>query len=207
MFFGMNYGNNMGMNFGNNVGMNYGNNMGMNFGNNMGMNFGNNMGMNMNNQIDMMNIMRMNFMLNMMNQNMNNNNNNNSNFFMANQPNMNMNGKNAIGGILPRKVGTEQFDPFPNQIITKYNITFESSAGYKLVIFTPINITVKELLKIFIRKAGLYEGVIGNQIKFIFNALYVDPSEKRTINEFGMTDFSKILVIDSSNLLGGKKNN
>jgi len=187
------YGNGMGMN---GMGMN---GMGMN---GMGMNgMGmNGMGMNgmlmngMNNPMNMMNMIQMYNMLNMMNQN---NNNNNQNM------NSGMNNQNNSGTNMPRNA-TINCNPYQNYSGLKSNVTFESSAGFKMNMPVPYSIKLKDLFKTFVQRAGLHESVLGKNINFIFNALYVNPFEEKTLSEFGFTNFAKILVLDVSNLLGGK---
>ena len=62
------------------------------------------------------------------------------------------------------------------------------------------------MFKTFVQRAGLAEGVLGKQINFIYNALYVNPFDERTLQQYGVNDHTKFLVIDVSNLLGGKNN-
>ena len=69
----------------------------------------------------------------------------------------------------------------------------------------PYSIKLKDLFKTFVQRAGLSESVLGNKkINFIFNALYVNPFEEKTLAEYKLPNFSKILVLDVTNYLGGK---
>ena len=158
---------------------------------NMGNGMGMGMGMNnqMNNQINMMNMMQMFYLFNMMNQNMNNQ-----------QPQQFNNPQQNIS--MPRGQSIN-CDPFKNINDIKYNITFESSAAYKMNMPVPVNLKLKDLFKIFVQRAGLGEGVLGKHINFIYNALYVNPFEEKTLLEYGITNYTKFLVLDVSNLLGG----
>ena len=180
------YMNGMGMN---GMGMN---GMGMN---GMGMNGMLMNGMGMNNPMNMMNMIQMFNMYNMMNQN-NNINNQNMNNGMNNQNNSGIN--------MPRNVGTINVNPYQNYNGQKSNVTFESSAGFKMNMPVPYNIKLKDLFKTFVQKAGLSESVLGKKINFIFNALYVNPFEEKTLAQYNFPNFAKILVLDVSNLLGGK---
>ena len=164
----------------------------MNFGNGMGMG----MGIGMNPQINMMNMMQMYLFFQMMNQN-----NNNSQQSFRNQQN-----NNQQNSGMPRNVGVIRCDPFRNIKSLKYNITFESSAGFKMNMPVPVDLKLKDLFKIFVQRAGLSEGVLGKQINFIYNALYVNPFDERTLQQYGIIDHTKFLVIDISNLLGGNIN-
>ena len=164
---------------------------GMNMG--MGYGMGNRMGVNP--QMNMMNMMQMFYFLNILKQN--NNNNNNQAFFL----NLN-NQNNQQNSSIPRNREIN-CDPFKNINTYKINITFESSAQFKMNMPVPVNLKLKDLFKTFVQKAGLGEGVLGKQINFIYNALYVNPFEEKTLQEYGINNFSKFLVLDVANLLGG----
>ena len=148
-------------------------------------------GMGMYNPMNLMNMYQMFYM--MMNLNNNNNINRNNNVYNQNNINNNLRGNRVIN-----------CDPFLGYNCIKYNVTFESSSGLKMNMPVPVTIKVKDLFKTFVLRAGLHEGVIGKNINFIFNALYVNPFEEKTIQQFGFTDYTKILVLDISNLLGGE---
>ena len=163
---------------------------------NMGMGYGMGNGMGTNPQINMMSMMQMFYFLNALNQN--NNNNNNGQAFFSNLNNQN----NQQNSTIPRNKEIN-CDPFKNIQGYKINITFESSAQFKMNMPVPVNLKLKDLFKTFIQRAGLGEGVLGKQINFIYNALYVNPFEEKTLQEYGITNFSKFLVIDVGNLLGG----
>ena len=165
---------------------------GSGIGNGMGMG---GMGMGMNPQLNMMNMMQMFLYFQMMKQK----NNNNQQPFPNQQNNSQQN-----SGI--RNRGVINCDPFKDIMAYKYNITFESSTGFKLHMQVPINLKLKDLFKTFVQRAGLSEGVLGKQINFIYNALYVNPFDERTLQQYGVNDFTKFLVIDINNLLGGNKN-
>ena len=171
---------------------------------NMGMNGmmmnGMGMGMGMNNQINM--IQMYNMLNMMMNQQINNNNNQN----MSNQ---NMINQNNLRGIMPRNRQIISYDPYNNYNGEKYNVTFNSSTGFTMNLAVPANTKLKDLFKTFIQRVGLPEYVLGKYINFIYNALYVNPFEEKTLLDYHFYNNSKILVIDVSNLLGGnytKKN-
>ena len=169
----------------------------MYFGNGMGNGMGmGGMGMGMNPQLNMMNMMQMFLYFQMMNQN---NNNKNQQPFPNQQNNNQQN-----SGI--RNRGVINCDPFKDIKANKYNITFESSAGFKMNMPVPTNLKLKDLFKTFVQRAGLSEGVLGQQINFIYNALYINPFDERTLQQYGVNNFAKFLVIDISNLLGGNKN-
>ena len=172
------------------------------YGPGMGMNAMMMNGMGMNNQ-QLMNMIQMYNMFNMMNNNVFNQNMMNNNAFNQNMNNINGNNQNNINNNL-RGNRVINCDPFQGYNCMKYNVTFESSSGLKMNMPVPITIKVKDLFRTFVQRAGLHEGVIGKNINFIFNALYVNPFEERTIQQFGFTDYTKILVLDISNLLGGE---
>ena len=161
--------------------------------NGMGNGMGMGMGMGMNPPMNMMNMMQMYLFFQMMNKN------NNQQPYPAQQNN------NQQNSGMPRN-GVINCDPFRHIKSFKVNITFESSGGFKMNMPVPVNLKLKDLFKTFVQKAGLGEGVLGKQINFIYNALYVNPFDERTLQQYGVNNFTKFLVIDVSNLLGGKNN-
>ena len=86
-----------------------------------------------------------------------------------------------------------------------YNIIFDSSGNFRMNLLVPSDTKMKDLFKAFIQKAGLHESVLGKFINFLFKGMLVDYKDEKTIYEFGIrTYYSTIIVLDTSNLLGGK---
>ena len=133
------------------------------------------------------------------NNNMNNNNNNNFNVFQGDT-------SKAKIGILPRPESNENKKSFlicPNNAGDRVNIMFITGAGLKTVIISPINLPVKELFKEYIRKMGQDPRVLGKYIYFLYNGLKIDINEPKTVFQFGLNASNVIMVVDTSNLLGG----
>ena len=77
----------------------------------------------------------------------------------------------------------------------KINFTFETENGAKIPFYCDENITVEELLKLFINKVGLeYDLIKKEKIYFIFNAQIIDINDKRKIKEVFRYKFNIIIV-------------
>lgn len=138
-------------------------------------------------------------MQNNFNNNMNNNNNNNFNVFQGDT-------SKAKIGILPRPESNENKKSFlicPNNAGDRVNIMFITGAGLKTVIISPINLPVKDLFKEYIKKMGQDPRVLGKYIYFLYNGLKIDINEPKTVFQFGLNASNVIMVVDTSNLLGG----
>ena len=207
--------NNMNMNNMNNMFMNMMNNMFMNMMmNNMNQgynmnninNMNNNMGnMNLMNNFQMPNNMPQNMMLNnnMNQQNFINMNNNNQkinqmmgqNGFNINSGQMNVGG-NAPPEIIPRLNKTMSEDFFKNDNNRgKINVVLNASSGLAVVLPSPPNITVKKLIRNYLKKLGLREGVLNGGIIFIYNAEVVNVNDERPLSSF-FRDQAVIIVVD-----------
>jgi hypothetical protein len=161
--------------------------------NNNGSSFGNNFNNNNNNDF------KSNSFQNNFNNNMNNNNNNNFNVFQGDT-------SKAKIGILPRPESNENKKSFlicPNNAGDRVNIMFITGAGLKTVIISPINLPVKDLFKEYIKKMGQDPRVLGKYIYFLYNGLKIDINEPKTVFQFGLNASNVIMVVDTSNLLGG----
>ena len=133
------------------------------------------------------------------NNNMNNNNNNNINVFQGNT-------SKAKNGILPRPESNGNNKSFficPNETGNRVNIMFITGAGLKTVIVSPINLPVKELFKEYIKKMGQDPRVLGKYIYFLYNGLKININEPKTVVQYGLNASNVIMVVDTSNLLGG----
>ena len=137
---------------------------------------------------------------NMNNNNNNNNNNNSFNFFKGDI-------SKAKIGILPRPDAnnnkSKSFLICPNNQGQRSNIMFITGAGLKTVVIAPTNLPVNELFKEYIRKMGQDPRVLGKYIYFLYNGVKIDLNEPKTINQYGLNSSSVIMVVDTSNLLGG----
>ena len=118
------------------------------------------------------------------------------------------------GGVMPRAKNAppnmmNNQDLFPNYPPgPRLNILFETGTGIKVIIPTPYNATVNELLVQFMRKVGVSETLMGEKIFFIINGQTIDIKEQRTADDFfrniayGQNNMLKIVVIDASNVIG-----
>ena len=140
--------------------------------------------------------------------------NNNNNFgniqtqFMFNP----FNDQNVIvnGGVMPRnnnfllKSNADLFSNYPPG--PRLNIEFETGAGLKVVIPTPLNAPVYELLYKFINKVGVNPSLMGDKIFFIINGKTIPINEQSFCKDFFRIgvygNMIKIIVIDASNVIG-----
>ena len=138
------------------------------------------------------------------NNNMNNNNMNN-NFNMV-QGNQNQNTQKY--GLFDKPNPTNNSKSFficPEITGSRVNIMFVTGTGIKTMIIAPINLPVRDLLREYIKRMGLDIGVLGKYIYFLFNGLKININENKNIFQFGLNASNVIMVIDTSNLLGGNK--
>ena len=131
--------------------------------------------------------------------------NNNMRGFQA-FPNANNMGTGVKGGNLPRRI-IPNIDSYPNYNGPRINVIFEISTGPKVNIPAPPNETVEGLLVKFCERAGISSNLLKKEIVCIYNANYVNPHNKMSIQQFfqqnmGLNDQAKIVVIDAQNIIG-----
>ena len=185
------------------------------------MNMNNPMNMNMNfvNQMQMNNNMNMNNLMMNINPMMNFNNPMNMDmmyFFqlfqlyntMKNKKINNMNLQRSsntqkIKSILPRikQEKTHTFEPFYNG--PRFNLDFQTPAGFKIMMTVPINAKIGKVLYEYISLVGLGPGVLEKGIYFLFNGKKIKKEDhNKTVQELGATSLSHIIVVDTENLIG-----
>ena len=192
------------------------NNMGnLNNMNNMGnLNNMNNMG-NLNNMNNMGNLNNMNInnvIMNIKNQNMymlkqieTNNKildmimNNNPQF--QNQNNLQQNSNDSNINKLQNRKKSVKVTPLPLYSGQRISIIFEDLNGNVILIHTPIIMKVSELLNEFLRNLGLSEDI--KSIHFLTSGQIINRKENRTVIEYGLMNGSRIVVLDSNNIIGG----
>ena len=120
------------------------------------------------------------------------------------------NNKNSIekGGLLPRPGQNNSNmnnskDPFFGNPNPRINIVFISGTGIKVTMNAPNNISVHDLFVAFIHRMGLDESVLGKYIYFLINGHKIPTDEQTNIVNYGFNSASTIVVLDTSNLLGG----
>ena len=85
------------------------------------------------------------------------------------------------------------------------NISFTASTGLKLIIATPTNITIKQLIKKYLDRLGLPFEHVDNDLTFLFNGGKVDPES----NELLSVNFKNNMVItvfDKAGVIGALNN-
>ena len=171
--------------------------------------------MNNMNDMNMNNMNMMNMMNNMNNMNMMNNMNNMNMMNMFNMMKMFMNymlmynsmksnNNKRPKEIIPRTDKTLRADYYPISE-KKINIVMAASSGLTVTMPTPINISIKQLLRNYIKKLGLGEDVLTKKgIIFLFNAHILYVYDERPISTIFKND-ACITVVDAQGLIGGQK--
>ena len=175
------------MNFNQNMFQQCMNQMNMNnqFGNQPNFNFNNNMNMNMGN-------FNMNFLQNMfqmffqwmMSQGMINNINNNFNL----NNNLNQNNNNNINT--------------STKIPDFINFIFAAGSGLTTNLRVQSNKTIEDLLKLYAKKAGFSERLLGTDINFLFDAEVMKVHDQTRLYAKFKRDYHTITVLDIKNVLG-----
>ena len=174
--------------------------------NNNNMCYINNMGMNINN-----NNYNRNFSMNITNQNYLSNSGNSPNpksqsmdaiQFGNNSNSVNNNNEEELPEIIPRP---DVFQPAEDnrvfsQDVPIKNITVEASTGLRLVIKAEENTTIKDFLRLYMKKINLDESYIDRDIIFLFNQNKIDSNSMKTIKAF--PNFTTITAFDQSNVIG-----
>ena len=99
------------------------------------------------------------------------------------QNNMNNMGTGVQGGNLPRRI-IPNIDSYPWYTGPRINVIFEISTGPKVNIPAPPNETVEGLLIKFCERAGISSNLLKKEIVCIYNANYVQPNNKMSIQQF-----------------------
>jgi len=178
----------------------YGNNN-FNYGNNNNRNFMNNNNNANNMMMDNFQMTMINFMNNFMKayENMNNIN-NFSRMQFERQTEVQNTG--VVGGLLPRKKTTENYDPFYDFNGQKFNVFFQTPVGYKVNMVVPYNAKLEEVLFKYVTKVGVGPDTIDKDIYFLFGGNKIKKNEKRTAQEIGMIDGSIVIVLDKKGIIG-----
>ena len=172
----------------------------------------------------MNNIMNNNMNNNMFQQNNNmnnnmfqqNNNNMNNNVFQQNNNNMNNNTftqNNDNKGQAPKEQIprgdktinlTNEFPNVKKDQLT--NVNLFASSGLKVVMKVPYYISFKQLFRLYSKKVGFSETLLGKAIIFLLNAQTLDVnSESQISTKIKSKDFTTITVIDQNNVIGAIK--
>ena len=97
-------------------------------------------------------------------------------------------------------------DLFPGNTGPRIDIIFTASSGLRLIIATPLNIRICDLLSAYVKKLNLSENLIDKELIFLFNGGQLKKDEQKTVSEFGFKNHDWITVLDQGNILGNFKN-
>jgi len=82
------------------------------------------------------------------------------------------------------------------------NVTLTATSGLKVVIPAQKSMSLSQLFKIYVKKVGVPESVIGTKIVFLFNAEKLDPYSQQPITNFFKAFNANITVLDQANIIG-----
>ena len=109
------------------------------------------------------------------------------------------NQENKIREMLPRNKPAETMTIGGGSNII--NVTMNASTGYKVVINASADTSIEELLKMYTRKIGLAENVIGKDIMFLYNGAQLDTKSKQSIGSM-FRNTAVITVYDLNGIIG-----
>ena len=86
----------------------------------------------------------------------------------------------------------------------KMKFVFSAASGLKVILHVPPNISVKQLIRNYLKRVGLPDCVLEKDVIFLFNGTLINVDDKSLVKEvFKNTEF--ITVIDVGGVMGGKK--
>ena len=83
------------------------------------------------------------------------------------------------------------------------NIHLHASSGLKVIMTVPDDITFKELFRLYVRKIGIGENLLGKEIIFLFNAETINVNDETKITS-KLSNLGVITVVDQNNVIGAK---
>ena len=128
---------------------------------------------------------------------------NNQNNFTNNQNNFTNNQNNGnntheMKSILPREIKNERMNFFPDENMK--NIKFDASTGIKVIVTVSKYATIEQAIKEFVKKLGLGENVIDNDLIFLLNGGKMDAHSQDPV--ITLPDLASITVFDQNNVIG-----
>ena len=161
---------------------------------------------NMNNiNINSMNNMNMNNMFMNMNMNLFNMIMNMNNMFIQNNNNMNSKEDKSPLQIIPRFDKELIFYDYSLNRDEEFNIRFDANSGLKINIIISKYKTLQDLIKLYARRIGISDNLLGTKIIFVFHAELLDINKNTLIKDLCM-NHSIITVIENNFVVGGKNN-
>ena len=82
------------------------------------------------------------------------------------------------------------------------NVTLTATSGLKVVIPAQKSMSLSQLFKIYVKKVGVPESVIGTKIVFLFNAEKLYHNSQQPITNFFKAFNANITVLDQANIIG-----
>ena len=130
----------------------------------------------------------------------------NNPLFFQNKNNINiLNNQIPNSNLIPEQ--KRQFvDYLPGNNNRRINICFQTQSKYNFYIVAPINIRVKDLLLASAKEMGISPDLLGKNIFFLFNGHRIRINEEKDLISYGFVDCSKIIVLDTINMIGGNPN-
>ena len=85
----------------------------------------------------------------------------------------------------------------------KITITFDANTGHKTQITVDYYTKISKIVKLYIQKLGIAKAAIGKDLTLLYNGSQIDPTDKRTIEEyFGGRDSIIITAYDLNGIIG-----
>ena len=100
--------------------------------------------------------------------------------------------------VLPREIKNERMNFFPDENMK--NIKFDASTGIKVIVNVSKYATIEQAIKEFVKKLGLGENVIDNDLIFLLNGSKMDAHSQDPVTT--LPEFASITVFDQNNVIG-----
>ena len=99
---------------------------------------------------------------------------------------------------------THVVDPENNNDL-RITIIFITPAQQKVLVITPINKKLEEVLIEYVSKVGVGPNLIGNGLYFLFNGQKLKKEDyNKTLSQIGLINMSNIIVIDPNFVIGAQ---
>ena len=82
------------------------------------------------------------------------------------------------------------------------NLSFQSTTGLKAIIIIDDSLTFRDAVFMYLKKIKVYSSDVLKHIVFLYNATKLDVEDNRKLREIFNGPYSKITVLDVTNILG-----
>ena len=107
-----------------------------------------------------------------------------------------------------------KIDFFPGYSDNRINIIFSDTSGVKINMVVPLEVQMKDLLKLFHIKLQIYGQLIIKkyiykieEYYFLYKGSIIQLNEQKTISQFGLANTVETIIFNTKNdIIGGKGN-